>query len=42
MMLLFKDEQKRKDLIEKGRLQISLFQNKNPTEMLFEIIDNGE
>jgi glycosyltransferase involved in cell wall biosynthesis len=39
MMLLFKDEQKRKELIEKGRSQISLFENKNPTEALFQIID---
>jgi hypothetical protein len=38
MMLLFKDEQKRKELIEKGRLQLNVFKNKNATETLFEII----
>jgi len=38
MMLLFKDELKRKELIEKGRLQVKLFENKNPIFELFEII----
>jgi|SRR6185437_7737926 len=38
MMRLFKDELKRKDLIEKGRLQVKLFVNINPITELFEII----
>ena len=39
MMLIFKDEKMRKDLIEKGRLQVNQFlNNKNPT--LFEIIES--
>lgn len=39
MMLLFKDEQKRKELIEKGKLKISDFEKANPTADLFEIIN---
>lgn len=38
MMLLFKDEQKRKELIEKGTRQLNEFKNKNAGEKLFEII----
>jgi len=38
MMLLFKDEQKRKDFIEKGKAQLKVFEYKNATEELFEMI----
>ncbi len=42
MMLLFKDEQKRKDLIERGKLQVSVFEKTNQTAALFEIIQKVE
>lgn len=42
MMLFFKDEQKRKEFIEKERLQMKIFENTNPNTMLFEIIKNTE
>ncbi len=38
MMLLFKDEQKRKELIEKGKLQIEKFSGKKRDGILFELI----
>ena len=38
MMLLFKDEQKRKELIEKGKKQIENFPSKSEAEMLFDLI----
>ena len=41
MMLLFKDEQKRKDLIQKGKLEIEKFLNEKRNEILFEVIENG-
>ncbi len=41
MMLIFKDEQMRKELIEKGRLQQTVFENKNATEEIFEMIKKG-
>lgn len=40
MMLLFKDEQKRKDLIQKGKLEIEKFSVKKEDEILFELIEN--
>jgi glycosyltransferase involved in cell wall biosynthesis len=40
MMLLFKDEQKRKELIENGRSQIEKFSGKKRDEILFELIEN--
>ncbi len=42
MMLLFKDEQKRKVLIERGKLQVSVFEKTNQTAALFEIIQKVE
>ena len=38
MMYLFKDEQKRKELIEKGKLEKQKFIKDNPEEILWEII----
>ncbi len=38
MMLLFKDEQKRKEFIGKEKLQIKLFENTKPAAELFNII----
>ncbi|HEU5365070.1 MAG TPA: hypothetical protein VFU62_06040, partial [Hanamia sp.] len=38
MMLLFKDEKLRKDLIEKESLQIAKFLNQKNEDILFEII----
>jgi glycosyltransferase involved in cell wall biosynthesis len=40
MMEIFKDEQKRKDLIENGKLQIEKFLDKNREEILFELFEN--
>ncbi|MEO8820944.1 MAG: glycosyltransferase family 1 protein [Ginsengibacter sp.] len=40
MMLLFKDEQKRKELIQKGKLQIEKFLNEKRSEILFELIEH--
>lgn len=40
MMLLFKDEQKRKELIEKGEMRIEKFSLKSETETLFDLIQN--
>ena len=40
MMLLFKDEQKRKDLIENGKLQIDKFLVDKRSETLLELIEN--
>lgn len=40
MMLLFKDEQKRKDLIQNEKLQIEKFPDKNTDKILFKIIEN--
>ena len=42
MMLFFKDEQKRKQFIEKERLQIKVFENTNPNAALFKIIKETE
>lgn len=42
MMSLFKDEQKRKELIEKEKLQVTLFENTNATENLFKIITEAQ
>jgi len=42
MMLLFKDEKLRKDLIEKERVQINKFSEKKNEEILFEIIKSIE
>ncbi|MGN6249228.1 MAG: glycosyltransferase [Ginsengibacter sp.] len=38
MMLLFKDEQKRKELIEKGEIQIEKFSKNSEVETLFDLI----
>jgi hypothetical protein len=40
MMALFKDEQKRKDLIEKGTLQMEKFPDTKRDEILFELFEN--
>lgn len=40
MMFLFKDEQKRKELIEKGKLAKQKFTRDKPEEILWEIIKN--
>ena len=40
MMLIFKDEQKRKELIQKGKLEIEKFSVKKEDEILFELIEN--
>lgn len=40
MMEIFKDEQKRKELIEKGKSQIEKFSDNKRDEILFELIEN--
>lgn len=40
MMSLFKDEQKRKELIEKGKLEFKKFFGKKPEQILWEIIND--
>jgi hypothetical protein len=40
MMALFKDEQKRKDLIEKGTLQREKFSETKREKILFELFEN--
>lgn len=42
MMLLFKDEKKRKDLIERGKSQTSVFEKTNSIAVLFKIIEEEE